>query len=295
MDGEVRRLAQRQRGNVTRRQLRDLGVSRGTILRALHSGAWQEPVRDVFFTGSGEIPPLARAQAALLAATPGSALSHETAAALHRIIETWPLEPHITSPDRNRRAADGLVLHRVRTLPAGHVVTRAGLRVTTPERTLLDLAEVLDAQRLARAVGEAEYRRLLDHDRLGRTMADARGRHGLKPLRDLLGDHGPQPTASHLEDRFYALLKAAELPLPDVNRRVGRYRPDFLWPEQRVIVETDGWAAHGGRLRHEADRVRDAELLVAGYRVMRVTARRLTRQPYAVMARLGALLLTPAT
>ena len=123
-------------------------------------------------------------------------------------------------------------------------------------------------------------------------IEDSRGRRGLKPLKAIIGDGTPEPTATDLERRFLKLLKDAELPLPRVNEHLGRYRPDFLWREQRVIVETDGWRAHRGRVAFESDRIRDAELLVAGYRVMRVTARRLKTAPLAVLARLGALLLT---
>jgi very-short-patch-repair endonuclease len=234
---------------------------------------------------------VALAHAALLAAPHGSALSHRTAGAIHRALEVWPAWPDVTSPDRNRTAPDGIALHRVRNLPPHHVMTRHGLRVTTPERTLLDLAEVLPAEELERTIREAEFRGIIRPRALKRVIEDSHGRRGLRPLKAIIGDGTPQPTASALERRFLKLLADAELPAPRINQRLGRYRPDFLWREQRVIVETDGWGAHRGRVAFEADRRRDAELTAQGWRVLRVTARALEK-PYALAARLGALLLT---
>ncbi len=72
--------------------------------------------------------------------------------------------------------------------------------------------------------------------------------------------------------------------------RVGRYRLDFAWPELKVAVETDGWATHGPREGFEADRARDAALMARGWRVLRVTYRRLQRQPTLVAAQLAAVL-----
>ena len=71
---------------------------------------------------------------------------------------------------------------------------------------------------------------------------------------------------------------------------IGPYRLDFAWPERKVIVETDGWATHGRRAAFEDDRAKDATLLAAGWRVLRVTYRRLRREPMLVAAQLAAVL-----
>ena len=290
MDARVGRIAARQRGNVTRAQVRALGIARSTIVRALRDGRWREPFARVYFVGAGELTPPSRAQAALLACPAGSVLSHRSAGALWGILDVWPEQPDVTVANRNVHAPRGTRLHRVRALPDTHVTTRLGLRVTTPERTLLDLAECLDARDLRRAAGQAEYRKLLNTARLRRTLTEARGRHGIRPLRDVVPGLAPAPTASHLEDRFHDLLRRAALPAPEVNARLGRYKPDFLWPEQRVVVETDGWAAHGGPIARERDAIRDADLQIAGYRIMRVSAHRLRTEPWAVIAQLAVLL-----
>jgi len=92
------------------------------------------------------------------------------------------------------------------------------------------------------------------------------------------------------------LIRAARLAAPRTNARVGRYEVDLLWPRQRLVVEVDGFAYHSSRTAFERDRRRDAELQAWGYRVLRITWRRLVAEPNAVVAQLAALLsaATPA-
>lgn len=80
-------------------------------------------------------------------------------------------------------------------------------------------------------------------------------------------------TRSELERRFLALCRRHRLPAPEVNARVGRFEVDFLWREQRVVVETDGFQFHGSKGAFEADREKDAELKRRGFRVLRLTYR----------------------
>ena len=87
-----------------------------------------------------------------------------------------------------------------------------------------------------------------------------------------------------------ALLRAAELPAPQVNVRLGRYEVDFLWPGERLVVEVDGYAYHSNRRAFERDRERDATLAAAGYTVLRVTWRQLVSAPEAVVARVAMAL-----
>ena len=75
-----------------------------------------------------------------------------------------------------------------------------------------------------------------------------------------------------------------------MEHQIGRYTADFAWPEQRVIVETDGFGAHGHRAAFEHDRARDAFLLARGWVVMRVTWRRLRREPTRVITELAKIL-----
>jgi very-short-patch-repair endonuclease len=73
-----------------------------------------------------------------------------------------------------------------------------------------------------------------------------------------------------------SLCRRHRLPRPEVNVSIDRYIVDFLWPDQSLIVEVDGWESHGTRSAFEVDRARDARLAVLGYRVVRFTWRQVT-------------------
>ena len=102
---------------------------------------------------------------------------------------------------------------------------------------------------------------------------------------------GPAPwTQSELEDRFLALIRDAGLPEPQCNVLVEGELVDAVWRDQKLIVEIDGYGYHRSREQFEADRRRDAKLQVAGYRVIRLTQRRIDTEPGAVAALIRALL-----
>ena len=100
----------------------------------------------------------------------------------------------------------------------------------------------------------------------------------------------PKLTRSEAERLLLDLIRAARLPTPATNVKIHGHEVDFVWPTQRLIVEVDGFAFHSTRAAFERDRVRDADLLKAGYRVIRITWRRLTTQREAVIATLAAAL-----
>jgi very-short-patch-repair endonuclease len=153
--------------------------------------------------------------------------------------------------------------------------------VTTPGRTLIDLADVLSRRALERAFDEAEYLRL---DCSG--LEPVRGREGHGRLLHVLTRHRPGSTRTRslLEDRFLELCEAHGLARPSVNVVIDGKEVDFVFGD--LIVEVDGEAAHRTKRAFERDRIRDAELTVAGYRVIRVTEQRLVRDGGAVVAQL---------
>jgi hypothetical protein len=167
-----------------------------------------------------------------------------------------------------------------------------GIPVTTVARTLVDLAEVVRQQELERAVEQAERLRLFDLRKVENVCERSRGRRGLRPLRRLLSDAVGEPpvTRSELERRFLDLCRDAGFPEPALNVSIAGFVVDFLWPSKRLVIELDGHAFHSTRAAFERDRVRDAKLQLAGCRVMRVTYRRLDREPAAVAEDVGALL-----
>ncbi len=169
--------------------------------------------------------------------------------------------------------------------------TLQGVPITTPARTLLDLGTVLPPYLLERAIAEAEVCLLARRRDLVDQLERNRGRPGTRALRAILDlDGGAALTRSEAERRLLALVRTAALPLPQVNARLGTYEVDFLWPEQRLVVEVDGYAYHGNRAAFERDRERDVALAALGYTVMRVTWRQLVDAPEAIIARIAAAL-----
>ncbi len=70
---------------------------------------------------------------------------------------------------------------------------------------------------------------------------------------------------------------------------------DFLWPEQGVVVETDGRQTHGTPVAFQRDRRRDQILVASGYRVARVTWTQIRDEPEAVVARIAQALVAAGT
>jgi hypothetical protein len=219
-------------------------------------------------------------------------LSHLSAAALWELRADTARRVHVTVPSRaGRRGPAVVALHRPRRFPADDVAVHLGIPVTTPSRTLFDIAAGLPWHGVARAVEQADIRGLLDLERLGAMLAGARGRRGLAPLRTAIGGLAqPVVTRSDLEARFLALLDRAGLPRPEVNVRLGRFEVDVLWRDARLVVELDGRETHATRAAFERDRARDAELQVAGFRVVRFTYRQVVDDPRGIAATVRALL-----
>jgi hypothetical protein len=180
-------------------------------------------------------------------------------------------------------------VHRARRLDPLDTTTHRRVTVTTVARTLVDLAGVIDAGALERALAQAEVLGLYDQAALRDILDRSKGRRGAASLRAAL--HTPPAlTRSELERRFLRLCDAHGLPRPLVNVEICGYEVDFAWPEARLVVETDGHAYHRTRRAFELDRRRDADLLVAGYRVLRVTYHRLLTDPEGVACTIRALL-----
>ena len=220
--------------------------------------------------------------AAVLACGESAVLSHRSAAALWRIRRRWPEVVEVTTGARRTRP--GIWVHRSRTLTATDVTRHHGIPVTSPERTLLDLASVLPERELVRAQNEAYVLNLTTPHTLAAFLA----RHPGRPTTRL--KPAPGVTRSRLEDEFLRFVRRHRLPEPALNQRVAGYEVDALWSEQRLVVELDGYAFHATRAGFERDRERDAALLDAGFSTLRLTHRRLTGQPAREAARLRRLL-----
>lgn len=107
-------------------------------------------------------------------------------------------------------------------------------------------------------------------------------------IRSLIRD--PRLTRSDRERRLLNLIDQAQLPKPVTNAPIHGYKADIYWPQHNLVVEFDGWRAHGHRLAFESNRKRDQILLAAGIRTLRVTDRQLEDEPIAVTARIAQAL-----
>jgi very-short-patch-repair endonuclease len=165
--------------------------------------------------------------------------------------------------------------------------------VTAPARTLIDLAAVLARSELARAVEKAQVLRLTTADRLQERLAVERGPAATILRAELRRGHEPSLTRSEAEAAFLRLVRAAGLPHPEANVRIGGYEVDFLWRPQRLAVEIDGFAYHRTREAFERDRRRDADLQAYGLRTTRATYRQITEEPLRLTATLAASLQAP--
>ncbi|MBV9310260.1 MAG: DUF559 domain-containing protein [Solirubrobacterales bacterium] len=227
--------------------------------------------------------------AAVLAYGPEAVISHRTAAALHGLRPTDQRKADVTLPTTRR----GRRTIRVHTAPLSpdEITTEDGIPATTVTRTIVDIASTLQRGQLLRVVEQAERLQTLDFLALRHAVAEARRRQGITALREILADYtDAPPTRSELERRFIELIKRAGLPQPGVNVNVAGMEVDFLWPDQRLIVELDGRAYHTSPRAFEQDRLRDARLQRAGYRVLRITYGRLCDDPVGVLNDIIALL-----
>jgi putative AbiEi antitoxin of type IV toxin-antitoxin system/uncharacterized protein DUF559 len=284
---EIARLAEPQHGVLTRGQLLGAGLDPNAIEYRLKIGRLHRVHQGVYAAGHVSPSPLARAMAAVLACGQGAVLSHRSAAALWAMYARWRGPVEVTA--RNNHVHEGVRLHRSRTLASSDATVHFGIPVTTPVRTIVDLADVLDDVALARAVNEARVMRRLRLDELATVLARSPGRRAVGRLRQFV-DSPSEPTRSVFEDAFLAFTERQGLPRPEVNQRISGYEVDMLWRRQRLVAELDGRTYHDHDQRFEHDRNKDADLLTAGYRVVRVTWRRLVHQPDLEAKRLSTLL-----
>lgn len=238
--------------------------------------------------GHRGLGPEALALAAVLACGGGAILSHLSAAVFWGLVVATSTPIHVLRAGSHRRGPAGVCLHRAVRIEPSEVRDLRGVPITSPARTLLDLAATLvDEGVLERAIDAARARRLVTAGELTRV---SRGRRpGVARMRAALAD-GPTFVRSEAERRLLAVIRAAGLPRPRTNVRVAGFEVDAHWSAARLVVEVDGYAFHSGREAFERDRLRDQRLQAAGCVVLRFTWRQLTERPEAVAATLGAAL-----
>jgi hypothetical protein len=292
-DAAIAALAARQHGVVSRVQLLRLGFTRHEIDDRISSGRLHPIHRGVYAVGHRVVSREGEWLAAVLAGGAAAVLSHESAAALWGLRAMKGQEIDVIVGKHAERP--GIRFHRAHLDPS-EIMQRKGIPVTTPERTIIDIAATLTPSQLERAIRQAVYEHLTTLATLTSCLSSRQPGRGAKALRKALAlaDDGKGITRKKLERRFRAFTRKHGLPPPDTNvpMRISNHwiEADCVWHEQRVIVELDGRAAHYNVHAFESDRTRDRALQAAGWSVIRITWRQLTNDPDAIARDLYSLL-----
>jgi very-short-patch-repair endonuclease len=245
---------------VTVAQLEALGLGRSGVQRRAAAGRLHRVHRGVYAVGHRALSDEARWMAAVLACGPGAVLSHRSAAELWQLLKPIGGRVDVTVPSAaGRRKRGGLHIHRCPSLLRQSTTVRSGIPVTTTARTLADLKRTVPDWLYRRALRQAEYLGL-----------DTGGE----------GDG----TRSDLESAFLRLCRRHGLPEPERNVRVGPFTVDFLWRDEGLVVETDGYAAHRGRQAFLDDRARELELSARGLRLRRFSDEQIGSESAGVVA-----------
>jgi predicted transcriptional regulator of viral defense system len=302
VDRAIATLASRQHAVIALGELLALGLTESAVRKRHATGRLHRIHTGVYALVPGSL--LSREghwMAAVLACGPTAVLSHRTAAALHDLRPTARANIDVTVPGRSCRRRKGIDVHRSTTVTAADTTIVSGIPCTTVARTMFDLAEVVNRRSVERAFDQAEILEVFDLRSLEDQVARHPTRRAARVVRSVLDEHyiGSTPTRSELEEAFLALCRRLGLPEPGVNRWIDLHDglpmiwADFVWPAQRVIVETDGDRFHGTHQARERDPRRDQRAMVAGWRPIRTTWRQVMRRPQELEPTLLALVRQP--
>jgi hypothetical protein len=283
---QIAAIAGRQGGVTAIAQLLDAGLDHNAIARRVKAGRLHLLFRGVYAVGHRHLGVSGRRWAAVLACGPSAALSHASAGTAW-VISRAGGDLDVLVPLGGRTAPPGIRLHRTRSIAPDELTRLHGLPITTPARTLLDLAATLTTKRLSTAISRAEQHRLLDFDDLHRLLARHPRRPGTPTLRTVLASYtGPRDTHSALED----LIAELDLAPPQHNVLIHGAVRDFAWPRKRLVVEADSYSWHRSPTALDDDRQRDVTLALAGWRTLRFTYAQVTQRPGYVTAAIRAAL-----
>jgi hypothetical protein len=275
-------------------ELRALGLDDNAVAVRVRSGRLHRVHRGVYsVVGRPALTLTGRFVAATLACGERGVLSHFAAAAYWGFLAWEERAIDVTVVGTSNRRILGVRAHRARRLHSHDVWLRDGIRVTSPARTLLDLAAFLPDHALRRAARQAQAERRVSIRQVAEILRRSSGHHGVGALQAIVSD-GPAPTRSELEDLLLDLLDDAGIERPEINPRLrldGRaISPDYLWRRERVAVEADSRRWHDDPLTRGNDADKQAILEAHGYRVVRVTWGQALARPAQTLARIRAAL-----
>jgi hypothetical protein len=278
---DVAALASRQHGVVAHWQLRALGFTDDAIDYKVGAARLNPVHLGVYAVGHTKLTTRGRWMAAVLACGPEALLSHWDAAALWQLLGRNGSLVHVTIARNHKYVRSGQIkVHRPRVIHPDDAAISDDIPVTSVARTLVDLAPFAHKDTLARAWDEGARLELFTFEDITAARARSRGKRGIAKIDALIAERRPLPpvTRSTLEIMFVEFCRRYGLPAPAMNTWIGKYEVDAAWHDQRVAVELDS-RYHDNEGSFERDPVRDADLQIARYRILRVTYRRLLTQP----------------
>lgn len=281
------KLAGRQHGIVARRQLLALEFSRRAIEHRVARGRLHLVMHGIYAVGWPGLTQKRRWMVAVLACGDGAMLSHRSAAALWGIGREQRGVVDVSVRRRCELRRPGLRVRGRPTLALEDIMWRDGIPVTSPVRTLVDIATELDPLRVERAVNEADKRDLIDPEALRLALDDYAGQPGAPLLRSLLDKRTFRLSDSDLEIFFRPIAAGAGLPPPLSRQLVNTYEVDFFWPDLGLIVETDGLRYHRTPSTQARDAMRDRAHTIAGMTPLRFTHYEIKHPPARVRSELN--------
>jgi len=276
------KLVKKQHGVIARDQLLASGLSPSAVdFRLAQHRLW--PIHaGVYAFSPAILSPAGRQIAALLAIRPDPLLSHDSSAARQGLMREGA-RIHVSIATRVPRRLDGVVVHRPRRIDPEDRIRVDGIPMTSLARTYLDLAQTLSYPRLQKVIEEADRTDRLDIRAVQEVIERYAGHRGCRPLRRIVSDYLWTPDSNEgMERDFQVLLADFGLPTPQVNVLVEGLDVDCWWPASRFVVELDSRGWHKTWQAHERDRKRDAILIRAGISSLRITHRRIHKEPVEV-------------
>jgi hypothetical protein len=270
----VAELAARRNRLVTNRQLQEIGISTSAISRWVSRGRLRRVHHGVYLYGGGELSADGVFEAAAMAIGDDAVVGYFAAAALQ---EFWkgPTTPVDIIVPRRICSRDGIRVHAGCELPMSATTLVRGIRVTTPEHTVLDLATAARDDRVfRRLVHEAQVQKRTSVQRLRAEIARFPDHRGVPRLGAELA-YGPTPTRSGGEDDLVQLLRGGDVPPFETNAHPdgapAGVEVDVLFRQQKVVVEYDGGPWHKTAQRRRLDAEKTEMLEGLDYIVIRLT------------------------
>lgn len=291
--GRIRELAERQHGSVSWKQLQALGVSSATVSRRSSSGEWLRVLPGVYRLWKHPDALEQRLSEAVLWAGDGAAASHSSAAYLLGLEGYGVARVEIIVPAHVSIQHEQVMVHRPKLLTRADLLTREWPPRTEVGRTLADLSDALKPSRVERTLESAwrKDKQALSKTRLALSRLGARSRKGLQRLRQLVDSRLGEPTDSELEAIALALIRSAGFPDPTLHERLAEgfdMEGDFIWEDEKVVLMTDGFEAHGPKRQWLRDKRVRRQLFIHGWQVVEATWNDMVDVPHEVVTALRA-------